>query len=148
VLETRPTPVEVGKAVERVVDAFPEHAADIAVTVPPEARVTSDPDHLEQILMNYLGNALKYGTSPYEVEAHVGPRWVEIRVRDHGQGVPEAFEDRLFEKFSQAPSARGTGTGLGLSIVKGLAEAQGGRAWYEANEPRGACFAVRLPAAR
>ena len=37
------------------------------------------------------------------------------------------------------------GTGLGLSIVRGLAEANGGRAWYEPNTPRGACFLVRLP---
>ena len=148
VLETRPTSVDVTGAVRRVVDAFPERSVDITVAVPPEARVAADPDHLEQILMNYLANALKYGSPPYEVEARAKGRGVEIRVRDRGQGVPQGFEDRLFEKFAQAPSAHGAGTGLGLSIVRGLAEAQGGRAWYEPNEPQGACFAVRLPAVR
>jgi PAS domain S-box-containing protein len=146
VLETRPRELDLVDAVTRVVETFPDRASEVELRVPEGLRVLADPDHLQQILMNYVSNALKYGATPIEVEGRQDSEWVEIRVRDGGDGVPEAFEGRLFEKFAQAPSAHGLGTGLGLSIVRGLAEAQGGRAWYERNEPRGSCFAARLPA--
>jgi signal transduction histidine kinase len=67
-------------------------------------------------------------------------------VIDNGDGVPEAFVPRLFERFAQAESAGG-GTGLGLSIVRGLAEAHGGEAWYEPAATGGGCFGLRLPSA-
>jgi signal transduction histidine kinase len=67
-------------------------------------------------------------------------------VRDHGAGVEAAFVDRLFEKFSRSGARMDVpGTGLGLSIVRGLAEANGGLAWYEGSR-HGAVFALRLPA--
>ena len=74
---------------------------------------------------------------------------IEIRVLDHGAGVPPEFEPKLFDKFARAvtPVTKGKdGTGLGLSIVRGLAEANGGQARYEPNVPRGSCFIVELPA--
>ncbi|MGH2678216.1 MAG: sensor histidine kinase, partial [Actinomycetota bacterium] len=107
-------------------------------------RVRVDPDHLEQILMNYVSNAMRYGRPPVRIDAGRRDRFVEIVVADSGSGVPPAFVPRLFEEFAQAGRS-GTGTGLGLSIVLGLARAQGGDAWYEAGEP-GARFCVRLPA--
>ena len=72
---------------------------------------------------------------------------MEVRVCDHGEGVPEEFVPRLFGKFARADNAsrRAKGTGLGLSIVRGLALVNGGDAWYEPNDPCGSCFAVRLP---
>jgi signal transduction histidine kinase len=111
--------------------------------------VLADPNHFRQIVTNFLTNALKYGRTPIQVEAAVSDGTVEVRVRDQGEGVPEDFVPRLFEKFAQAPGVAQAhrGTGLGLSIVRGLARAQGGDAWYEPNEPRGSCFGVRLPRA-
>ena len=147
VLETRAREIDVLSVVTRVIEGFPDRAPEIVLHVPEGVRVVADPDHFDQILLNYVSNALKYGASPIDIEARQDHRWVEIRVSDRGQGVPEAFEERLFEKFAQAPAAHGHGTGLGLSIVRGLAQAQGGDAWYERHEPRGACFGVRLPAA-
>jgi signal transduction histidine kinase len=148
VLETRPEDVPLEKAVMTAVDAFPGLAPDLRVAVDPTIQVTADPDHLQQILVNYLSNALRYGAAPFAVEAAPAGEWVDVRVRDAGPGVPVAFEARLFERFAQAPSVdRAGGTGLGLSIVRGLVETQGGRAWYEPAHPRGSCFAVRLPAA-
>jgi signal transduction histidine kinase len=73
---------------------------------------------------------------------------VEVRVLDRGPGVPPEFVSRLFSKFARAdtPATRAQkGTGLGLSIVRGLAEANGGQARYEANVPNGSCFVVELP---
>lgn len=148
VLETRPKDLELRETVRSAIEAFPELNDGVEVTVDPGIRVTADPDHLQQILVNYLSNALRYGAPPFGVEAVGSDEWVDLRVRDAGPGVPETFEGRLFEKFAQAPSARGSGgTGLGLSIVRGLAENLGGRAWYEPARPRGSCFAVRIPAA-
>jgi PAS domain S-box-containing protein len=147
VLETRPEDVDLIEAVAKVVDAFPDRAPEIGLRVPDELQVRADPGHLAQILTNYVSNALRYGASPIEVEASLRDDWVEVRVRDHGEGVPAEFQGRLFEKFAQGPPSHGVGgTGLGLSIVRGLAQAQGGDAWYERNEPRGSCFAIRLPA--
>jgi signal transduction histidine kinase len=110
--------------------------------------VRADPDHVQRIMMNYLSNALKYGEPPVEVELGEVPSFAEVRVRDRGPGVPDEFVHRLFTKFARADSAMtGTrsGTGLGLSIVRGLAQANGGDAWYEPVVPHGACFGLRLP---
>jgi PAS domain S-box-containing protein len=143
-LEVRTEPVDVGEAAEGVVSAFAD--ADLEVRVDPGLRAMADRDHLEQILMNYVSNALKYGQSPVRIDARRRHRWVEMVVADGGDGVPEEFVPRLFEKFAQAGRIRsGSGTGLGLSIVRGLARAQGGEAWYEPGEP-GSRFCVRLPA--
>jgi signal transduction histidine kinase len=122
----------------------------VALKVPPDLAVHVDPEHLRRILRNYLDNAIHYGAPPFVVEASsVGSR-VQIRVRDSGEGISDEFRPRAFDKFAQAQSPMGNdrrGTGLGLSIVRGLAHAGGGDAWYEPNEPRGACFAVELPRA-
>ena len=115
----------------------------------PELEVTVDPDHLMRILINLVSNAVKYGGSPITIEAgtiEAGASEVamEIRVCDEGPGVPKEFRDRLFKRFSRAGTAKSQGTGLGLSIVQGLAEANGGEAFYEPRSP-GSVFGVRLP---
>ena len=84
------------------------------------------------------------------IEAEWVGDFVELRIRDHGPGVPPEFVPRLFTKFARAdtPATRATpGTGLGLSIVKTLAEANHGDARYQQDEPGGGCFVVRLPTA-
>jgi signal transduction histidine kinase len=141
-LEVRPEAVDLAPAISRATSTFGDR--EIEVDVPPGLRVRVDPDHLEQILMNYVSNAMRYGRPPVRIDAGRRDRSVEIVVADSGNGVPPAFVPRLFEEFAQAGRG-GTGTGLGLSIVLGLARAQGGDAWYEAGEP-GARFCVRLPA--
>jgi signal transduction histidine kinase len=143
VLEVRTEPVDVGEAAEGVVTAFA--GADVEVRVDPGLRALADRDHLEQILVNYVSNAMKYGEPPVCIDARRRDRWVEAVVTDRGDGVPEDFVPRLFEKFAQAERIRsGGGAGLGLSIVRGLARAQGGEAWYEPGHS-GSRFYVRLP---
>jgi PAS domain S-box-containing protein len=144
-LEVRPEPVDVDEALRQVLSAFTDQ--DIEVVTGDGLRAMADPDHLEQIVINYVTNALKYGRPPIRLEARSSHRWVEVSVTDSGDGVPEDFVPRLFEKFAQHGRIRsGSGTGLGLSIVRGLARAQGGDAWYEPAE-QGSRFCVRLPAA-
>lgn len=138
--------VPVASLVAEVVAAVSPDAG-FAVTCDESFAVTADRAHMRQILTNYVTNAAKYGTAPFSVEVSGVRDTIEIRVRDHGAGVETAFVDRLFEKFSRSGSRTDVpGTGLGLSIVRGLAEANGGLAWYEGSR-HGAVFALRLPAA-
>lgn len=139
--------VLVGRFLEQTVEQFVQDGSEIRVSCrPKDLKVLADPDHLHRILSNYLSNALKYGKPPIEAQALAAGEWVELRVRDHGEGIPQDLVPRLFEKFTRSHAGRGQekGTGLGLSIVRGLALANGGEAWYEPNE-KGTCFAVRLP---
>jgi PAS domain S-box-containing protein len=148
-LDTNPRPVVVLESVRDLLVAVGCNDDEVTVEVDDDIRVLADPGHFRQIVTNYLTNALKYGRTPIRIEAAASNGTVEVLVRDQGDGVPRDFVPRLFERFSQAPGAAEAhrGTGLGLSIVRGLARAQGGEAWYEPNEPRGACFGVRLPRA-
>lgn len=133
---------------ERTLVDLGEARGLVDVVAPQDLQVLADPDHLHRILENYIGNALKYGAPPIAAEAGEAGEWVEFRVRDRGDGVPDEFVHRLFGKFARAESATTrakAGTGLGLSIVRGLARANGGEAWYEPNTPTGSCFGLRLP---
>ncbi|HMC70964.1 MAG TPA: HAMP domain-containing sensor histidine kinase, partial [Mycobacteriales bacterium] len=121
-----------------------------AVTVddPSPLFVVADRDHVEQIVVNYLTNAFKYGAPPYRLSLDEADGAAVLRMCDGGDGVPDAFVPRLFERFSRGPTAVArdvSGTGLGLSIVRELARAQRGEVWYQPNEPTGACFCLRLP---
>lgn len=150
VLDTRSEVISVRETFDEAMATFAEHASDIEILCPDEVSVVVDPDHLRRIVVNYVTNAFKYGKPPVGVEVIPREEFVEIRVRDRGDGVPEEFVANLFGKFTRADTdatRREQGTGLGLSIVKGLAEANGGEAWYEPNRPVGSCFAVRLPKA-
>lgn len=116
-----------------------------------DVAVAADPDHLEQMLTNYLTNALAYGKRPVWVEVAAQARDLDgrsgaavLQVCDRGPGVPPAFVPDLFRSFHRGP-AGGSGAGLGLSIARELAELNGGEAWYQPLVPTGAAFAVRLP---
>ena len=147
-LDTQRSVVVLSQVVNEAMRNFRDRAGEISVRVTDELQVSVDPGHLERIITNYLTNALKYGAPPFSIDAESVDGWVEIRVRDHGDGVPADFVPRLFVRFARAATASTkTGTGLGLSIVRGLAQANGGDAWYEINDPQGSCFVLRLPTA-
>ena len=130
-------------------DAAARNDVAASVDVPDSLAVLADAHHLERVLDNFLSNAGRYGVAPIRVTATAVDDGgaVEIRVCDAGDGVPEDFEIRLFTAFARVDAASGQGTGLGLSIIRGLAEANGGHAFYERLDGGGVCFGVRLPAA-
>jgi PAS domain S-box-containing protein len=127
--------------------------ANVAVKVTEAEPIVAcaDAHQFEQMLLNYVDNALKYGAgSPDCVEVQGDSTSVLVSVADEGPGVPAEFRPALFQRFSRNPEhelSRVPGVGLGLSIVRGLARAQGGDAWYEDNEPRGSRFMLRVPRA-
>jgi signal transduction histidine kinase len=147
-------PVEVCliEAIDSALAAAGPAAADFKVDCDAGLTARVDPAHLQQALVNYATNALKYGSPPFtgSAEAEADPAGVVIRVIDEGDGVADDFVPRLFGRFARSEAARSRqgvhGTGLGLSIVAGLLHANGGDAWYEPGRPRGARFCLRLPA--
>jgi PAS domain S-box-containing protein len=147
-LPVSPERVDVRAVAQRVVA---EQGVDVTVDVVGEepAVVTADPDHVHRIVLNLVVNAHAHGSPPYRISIGGDEHEVVVHMSDEGAGVPEELVGSLFEAFTQGRGASlsGPGSGLGLAIVRGLAEAAGGRAWYEPNEPRGARFCVGVPRA-
>ena len=117
--------------------------------------VMVDPDRARQVIINLLGNALKFteeGGVTIDAEV-VGPN-VKVTVTDTGQGIPEKTQHLLFHKFQQASDNILTrddtqSTGLGLYISRMLAETMGGKLYLEhTEEDKGSTFAFELPIAK
>jgi two-component system sensor kinase len=150
-LETQLRPIELPEVLDELRRDYADRLPSLQVEGAAGAAVVADVDHLRRVLINLLDNAIKYGAEPVSVEITEDLATVRVAVRDGGDGVPEAFRARLFEKFAQASSGskrKATGTGLGLSIVRGLVDAMSGDVWYEppAGERRSG-FVVQLPRA-
>ncbi len=151
-LNVTPRPVALRLAVDEAVESvFPEGREVRTDGVPDDLTVLADRDHVQQILINYLTNALKYAPDgPITVTAEAVVDQAHVRVLDRGPGVDEGFVPHLFQPFEQLDRGdRRTvrGTGLGLSVVRAVANANGGRAWYELRPGGGSVFAVALPRA-
>jgi signal transduction histidine kinase len=116
--------------------------------VPESLSVLADPGRLEQILINLLTNAYRYGGSTISVEARSTSEGVVVTVADDGDGVPDELVPALFDGFARGPRTDGVqGSGLGLAIAQALLEGSGGRIWYEPGQPAGARFRFLLRAA-
>jgi PAS domain S-box-containing protein len=118
---------------------------DVTIDVPEGSHMESDPMRLEQILVNLLTNAAKYGGDWIGVRARVDDRAATFTVEDDGPGVSADLAPNLFEPFARAEGHRSMGTGLGLAITRHLARALGGDVSYEPRDPNGCLFIVALP---
>lgn len=143
--------VDLAQLVREVVERHTEQAAEAGcpLRVEAESQVEGmwDPLRLERVVTNLLSNAMKFGRGqPVEVHlSQVGGRAL-LTVRDHGMGIPEEAQRRIFERFEREKSA-GThaGFGLGLYIVRQLVEAHGGTIRVQSTPGEGAAFIVELP---
>ena len=124
----------------------------VAPEVPP--LIVSDQVRLRQILLNLLGNAIKFtevGEVAIEVSCQEGGavgQTLHVAVRDTGIGIPADKLKSIFSAFAQADSSttrRFGGTGLGLTITRRLVELLGGRLWVESQLGEGSCFHFTLP---
>lgn len=105
---------------------------------------------IEQVWLNYMSNALKYGGRPPRVELGADPPsngFVRFWVRDNGSGLSVEQQDRLFTAFTRLHSERVAGHGVGLTIVKRMVVRLGGEAGVESSEGAGSLFYFTLPAA-
>lgn len=160
-LEIESTPFDLVDTVERAVEVLAlrahqkgiELACRVGEDVP--LAVLGDPHRLRQVLLNLLGNALKF-TERGEVILEVArvpedPDQLRFTVRDTGIGIPAENLGSIFGSFMQVDSSitrRFGGTGLGLTIVRTLVELLGGQVDVESELGRGSCFffTVRMPA--
>jgi PAS domain S-box-containing protein len=158
-LELEREPFDVRETVESVLDLLAARAAEkqiellceIADGVP--GTVRGDATRLRQILVNLLGNALKF-TPQGEIELTVRAQplpdtrtELQFAVRDTGVGIPSEAVGRLFQSFSQldaSTSRRFGGSGLGLVISKRLTELMGGTMWVKSSPGKGSTFSFTL----
>jgi len=110
--------------------------------------VSGDEFWLKQVLVNILGNAIKYSpenTSVTVTTVKIDDK-LEIRINDQGPGIPEADKKLIFERFHRVDSTASVkGTGLGLPIAKELIEMHHGSISVESESGKGSTFAVQLP---
>ncbi|MGK9066868.1 CHASE domain-containing protein [Stutzerimonas chloritidismutans] len=132
--------------------AFATHlGVDCVLDDAPDLRVWVDGLRLQQVLSNFLSNAIKYTPEGGQVTLHCSQTeggQVRINVTDQGPGIPEGFQNRIFEKFAQADasdSRQKGGTGLGLAITKEFIERMGGRVGFDTQVGHGTTFWCELP---
>ncbi len=158
-VELRPGPVVPAELLRSVAATLRAEArqrgAAIAVEVAPDvpATVLGDAGRIQQILVNYVTNALKYAGGDILLSAGVpagAPGEIEFAVTDAGPGLNEAEQRVLFTKFTRLPSASGEqieGAGLGLASCRLLAGLMGGAVGVASRAGHGARFFLRLPLA-
>jgi signal transduction histidine kinase len=118
----------------------------------PAISIQGDPDEVHAAVLNLLDNAVKYSGNNIKIMVEAEPvdgKYVVLRVKDQGAGIPKAELKRIFQRFYRIPgplAARLKGTGLGLYIVRSVAKRHGGRAWAESEGPgHGSTFVLQLP---
>jgi len=147
-------PVDVAATARSVLEQYRQRWASHPIEVNGNggfALAEADPHRLEEVLINLVGNAVKYSPpgTPIRILVERGPA-VTVHVEDEGPGIAREDLGALFRKFSRlraATDAEIPGTGLGLFIVKGLVEALGGSIGVDSDLGRGTRFTFTLPAA-
>ena len=156
-------PVELKNIIELTVASLKPQADEKSINIEmnihqPPPDVYGDPEKIEQILINLLGNAIKFtpaggkiliSARPFDQEEEMEHgKMVKISIKDTGPGIPQEHLEAIFEKFHQVEDSmhRTTGgTGLGLAITKGLVEAHSGKIWVESELGKGSNFSFTLP---
>ena len=107
----------------------------------------ADKVKLEQVLINYLANAIRFSRANQcvEVTSKTSPGMIRISVVDSGPGMDAKTRERVFDRFYQAEPSSHQGFGLGLAICRLIAESHGGRAGVESKEGEGSTFWIEIP---
>ncbi len=168
-IDLRKRRVDPGALIALAVDAHEAAAkqagvglrVDLPAGVP---EIFADPDRLQLVFTNLLGNALRYGPAGTDVVIRVRgvrpgqgddrrdhkiatPTQVRFEVSDQGPGIAGEHQPGLFEKFFRVPGSQGNGSGLGLFIAKGLVQAHGGAIGVNSAQGQGSTFWFTIPTA-
>lgn len=150
-LNLSPFSPEASLAAVRDLTKVPADNKGVSIEVAPSTTVpvVGDQKLLDRVLMNLVGNALKFTPSGGKITlaARADDASVEFSVADTGPGIPADKVDAVFEKFKQLDrdAAARAGYGLGLSICRKIVEVHEGRIWVESQEGKGSRFAFRVP---
>jgi signal transduction histidine kinase len=147
-LQVSQEPVDIADVVRRTLEVL--ERSEVELDAPDRPYVLGDRDRIQQVLVNLLDNAFKYGEPPVRIGVAPASDALEVVVSDAGTGIPPEEQARIFEKFyrgdpklARAPS----GTGLGLYIARELAERMGGMLEVRSAHGSGTEFVLMLPRA-
>lgn len=153
---TNKSPIDLSSLIQdcvvraRALHSLDDHALAWKPGTP--ARVTGDAEEIRAAISNLLENAIKYSGGSVNVSVATlitDDKYVEVRVKDNGPGIPKNELKRIFRRFYRIPgpvASRVTGTGLGLFIVRSVAKRHRGRAWAESEGPGcGSTFYMEFP---
>ena len=135
--------IDVAALVETLADEYQDLGQPVRFLPSPRIVADVQPDMLRRALRNLVDNAVKYGGG---AELSVGPG--EIRVIDHGSGIPAEDHDRVLRPFHRLEQSRNRdtgGSGLGLAIANSIAQAHGGSIRLEQSDPTGLTVTILLP---
>jgi len=150
-LELVPAPVDLRDVVREVLDRFEleirRRNVTLALDAPHSVRGTWDGARVDQVVTNLVSNALKYGAGrPIEVSVHAETSRAIVKVCDHGVGIPDDEQSKVFGPFARAATAKHhAGLGLGLWIAHQIVLASGGRISVHSRLAEGSTFTVELP---
>jgi signal transduction histidine kinase len=150
-LDLVPGAVDLRELVQEVLDRFEvdiqRRRVSVHLDAPQSVTGTWDAARIDQVVTNLVSNALKYGAgSPIEITVGAEAPRAIITVRDHGIGIPEEEQDKVFGPFARAAAAKDhSGLGLGLWIAREIAQASGGAITVNSRLGQGSTFRVELP---
>lgn len=154
-MEIRRKVCDIEEVVQSTLEPLMIHARENGIELihtagPDLPKVECDPDRVTQVLINLVGNAIKFTPKggKVEVKLRVVNRDLEFVIEDTGQGIDEKDVSRLFQRFQQleqSESRKFSGTGLGLSICKTLVELHGGHIWVKSEKGKGSSFFFTIP---
>ncbi|HUZ96959.1 MAG TPA: response regulator, partial [Edaphobacter sp.] len=150
-IESVPIPTSFSEVLDTLRPLADKKSQTLVRHAAPDLSVRADATRFKQILMNLLGNAIKFTPEGGQIEfaAKQLGEFVRVEVRDSGPGIPLGEQQRIFEAFyrlgqgGKAPE----GTGLGLAITQRLVELHGGQLGLESQPGSGSCFYFTLPVA-
>jgi signal transduction histidine kinase len=139
----------VAEAIEQVIADAKVKEVEVRNDVPAILLAQADAGLLARVVVNLVGNAIKFAPSrtPVVLTARVDESDVVLSVSDQGKGIAPEDLGCIFDRFTQAGQKRQRGSGLGLTFCKLAVEAQAGRIWVESEVGKGSTFYVALPAA-
>lgn len=156
-IDLKPTHLSLVALAQEVTESIRPVAVEKLISLEvasPENSATAwaDRDKITQVLMNLVGNAVKFTPAHGKVSVAIqrnGDQWMKISVTDTGPGIPPEEARKIFDRFyqvAQTGNQKAKGTGLGLAISRALVEMHGGKIWVESGMGRGSTFSFILPA--